>query len=257
MATIDKIPLTNAESLNLLQGTSTTPFQLTDYADGATALSLAGGRTEEIGGYLYAVNDGDYAISETGVTDDTQYYVLVKDDGTGSADAYLSTKGGTFDPNKGGYYVNDATADDGAKVIASAYRGTATWEQKSRVVNVEAAKGSFTQGVKTGTYFLRQEIIDMPAVNMNADFALQSLPPTYLEHLTIDDIVDVSGVIWNDNRTVMYSISAVGLTPLINFLEAPYGIDLTWSSTSIFATSANFKSTSISRGKFYITYIQR
>jgi hypothetical protein len=129
MATIDKVPLTTAESLNLLEASRIAPFHLTDYTDGSTTLKLAGGRVENLGSFWYKVNDGDYTIDISAVSGDGTYYVLVLDDGTGEADAYLSTKAGTWDANLGGYYVNDASADDGAKVImvmskdGSNYRG--------------------------------------------------------------------------------------------------------------------------------------
>lgn len=97
-------------------------FQLTDYADSAT-IELASGRTEEIGEYFYQVQGGDFTITDSGLSNG-DVYVLILDDGDGTASAYLSTKSGTWDPNKGGFYVNDGSGDDGAKVIMKMIKST-------------------------------------------------------------------------------------------------------------------------------------
>ena len=111
MATIDKIPLTNAESLNLLRGAYTHPFHLVDYDDETSALELAGGRAEEIGGYLYKINNGNFAVDisdTTGSTDGTLYYLGVRDTGTTVLAKLLfltpSNIPTYYDGNKGGYY---------------------------------------------------------------------------------------------------------------------------------------------------------
>jgi hypothetical protein len=113
MADIIKLDLTQVNQYTA--GAIQQPFELTDYDDSAT-IELASGRTEEVGGALYRVESGDLTITDGGVANG-DVYVLILDDGDDTASAYLSTKSGTFDPNKGGYYINDASGDNGAKVV--------------------------------------------------------------------------------------------------------------------------------------------
>ncbi|NIU83405.1 MAG: hypothetical protein GWN64_07980 [Candidatus Thorarchaeota archaeon] len=123
MADINKIDLTDIE--DTLKGSfeSVVGFQLTDYGINGT-LALASGRTEEIGGFTYRVEGGDLIITDPGGIPNGYVYVLIQDDGDDTASAYLSTKGGTWDPNKGGYYVNDASPDNGARVLFKAIKDT-------------------------------------------------------------------------------------------------------------------------------------
>ena len=113
MATIDKIDLTNANSLDYLSSNVTTNFQLVNSTNGSSTLELAGGRSEAIGEYLYEVNDGDFAIDTTAAVSNGNYYIHVLDSGSGSATCYLDSNVGTWDANKGGYYYTTT----GAKVI--------------------------------------------------------------------------------------------------------------------------------------------
>ena len=61
MATITKIDLTNVSGT--LQGTFNTPFELTDPTN-STTLSLAAGSCDTIGGYIYQVTGGDFAVTD-------------------------------------------------------------------------------------------------------------------------------------------------------------------------------------------------
>ena len=99
MADIIRVDLTNVQ--DTLQGSYTWGFELVNYANGSS-LSLAAGRTENIGGTLYRVEDGDLAIPAPG-SDDT-WYVYITEDGDGTATASVSTTVPTFNPNNGGYY---------------------------------------------------------------------------------------------------------------------------------------------------------
>ena len=127
MSTIDKIDLTDANSLDYLSSNVTTPFQLTDYTDGTSTLELAGGRSEGIGNYLYEVNDGDFTIITAAASSDGTWYVHVLDGGGGGiATAYLSSIAGTWDANLGGYYYS------GAKVIMSVEKSGSNWNGRVR-----------------------------------------------------------------------------------------------------------------------------
>jgi hypothetical protein len=113
MSDIIKLDMTDIEDTQL--GIFQTDFELTSYEDDADII-LAAARVEYIGDFPYRVEDGDLTVTDSGVVNGT-VYILLKDDGDGTASAYVSTKAGDYDPNKGGYYVNDASPDDGAKVL--------------------------------------------------------------------------------------------------------------------------------------------
>lgn len=129
MADIIKLSLTSVQ--DYIQGALQNPFFLTDYSNSAT-LTLASGRVEEAGGYFYRVEGGDLAITDgLGVTYG-DVYVHLKDDGDGTASAYLSTVAPTmsnWDANKGGYYHTD-----GAKIIMHMVRAAGpTYSDKARL----------------------------------------------------------------------------------------------------------------------------
>ena len=258
MATIDKIPLTNAESLNLLQGTSTTPFQLTDYEDGTSSLAVAGGRTEEIGGYLYSVNDGDYLIDTTAAVVNGIYYVLVKDDGTGSADAYLSTKAGTWDSNKGGYYVNDESADDGAKVVIAVFKAASVWRDRVRAdkirnntaeINELTVRNGLTvfQGITRAGVTLSKIVMEIGDWNINAS---STTTVTRIGWSAIyKRIRSLNIVIRNDADTVYYDSSyspVIGSVPVLGTQEITNNHVTLFAGTPFQNTS--FNSTSYNRG---------
>ena len=111
----DIIKLDTATVNDYVSGAIRTGFELTSWADDANII-LGSGRVETVGEYFYQVQGGDLTITDGGVANGT-VYVLILDDGDGTASAYVSTKSGTWDPNKGGYYINDASADDGALVL--------------------------------------------------------------------------------------------------------------------------------------------
>lgn len=161
MADIIKVDLTDVQ--DTLQGTYQQSFELTDYTDSAT-ISLASGCTESLGDDIYRVESGDLTITDDGLSDGT-VYVLVLDDGDGTASAYLSTKGGTFDPNKRGYFINDASADDGAKVVftmskySGVYYGKTKRDLKTisnlkagQLINIDDSKLSNTSAPRTSVY---------------------------------------------------------------------------------------------------------
>jgi hypothetical protein len=111
----DIIRIDFADSQDTLQGLNQNIFEFTSWGDDASIV-LAAGRTEDIGGAQYRVEQGDLTITDSGVANGT-VYVLVIEDGDGTASAYVSTKSGTYDGDKSGFYVNDASADNGAKVL--------------------------------------------------------------------------------------------------------------------------------------------
>ena len=121
MATIDRIPLTDANSLDYLSANTSLIFHFEDYSNFTLPLKLAGGRSEGIGDFFYKVNDGSFTIDVSAVSGNGEYFVLVLEGGSGTATAYLSSKGGTWISSKGGYYIDDASGDDGAKVILSVH----------------------------------------------------------------------------------------------------------------------------------------
>lgn len=137
-ADIIKLDLTDVQ--DYIQGAIQTPFHLTSYADGSTIV-LASGRVEELGGYFYRVEGGDLTITDGGVANGT-VYVHIKDDGDGTASAYLATAAGTWDPNKGGYYHTD-----GAKVVfqmekaaGPVYNNRVRWWPNSPGAEIENAR---------------------------------------------------------------------------------------------------------------------
>ena len=125
MSDIRKI-LTTSVSETLI-GTYSQRFELTDYTDSTTALALASGRYESIGGFLYVVENGDYTIDVSAAISDGVWYVHVKDGGAGAATAYLDSNKGTFDPNYGGFYYS------GAKVVYQVTKNSTIWEGKGRL----------------------------------------------------------------------------------------------------------------------------
>ena len=114
-------------------------FQLLSYADDASII-LAAGPTEEVGGFYYRVTGGDLAVTDA--VGNGTVYIHIKDDGDGTASAYLSVNAGTYDPNKGGYYHTD-----GAKVIFKMDKTTGPiYSNKTRRIN----KGSPLEYYSTG-----------------------------------------------------------------------------------------------------------
>lgn len=107
----DIIKLSDTLVNQYLAGARQTPFELTnDYQDDGT-IDLASGRVEEIGGSYYRVEGGSLSITD-GIGNGLNAYVHIKDDGDGTASAYLSIIAGLWDEDKGGYYHTD-----GAKVV--------------------------------------------------------------------------------------------------------------------------------------------
>ena len=111
----DIIKLDLAQVNDYISGAIRRGFELVSWADDSSIV-LASGRVETVGEYFYQVQGGDLTITDSGIANGT-VYCLIKDDGDGTASAYMSTKSGTYDPNKGGYYISDASGDDGAKVL--------------------------------------------------------------------------------------------------------------------------------------------
>jgi hypothetical protein len=125
MSTIRRIDLTDVG--DTLQGTQTTVFELISYDDGLlTTVQLAGGRAEEMGGQVYRVESGDYQVTDSGLANGV-VYVHLKDNGDGTASAYLDLNEGTYDGNKGGYYHTD-----GAKVIHRMIKNGTAYNQRKR-----------------------------------------------------------------------------------------------------------------------------
>lgn len=102
MADIIKLNLTNVN--DYISGAIRRGFELVSWADDASIV-LAAGRVETVGEFFYQVQDGDLTITDA--VGNGTVYVHIKDEGDGTALAYLSTAGGTYDANKGGYYHTD------------------------------------------------------------------------------------------------------------------------------------------------------
>lgn len=114
-ADIIKIDLTDVEDAT--QGNYQVPFELTSWADDANII-LASGRVEYLGEFPYRVEGGDLTVVDaTGATGNR--YIHIKEDGDGTASAYVSVNAGTYDPNKGGFYHTD-----GAKVLYQMIKDT-------------------------------------------------------------------------------------------------------------------------------------
>jgi len=102
-ADIIKLDLTDVEDAT--QGNYQVPFELTSNADDANII-LAAGRVEYLGEFPYRVEGGDLTVTDnTGATGIR--YIHIKEDGDGTASAYVDTNAGTYDPNKGGFYHTD------------------------------------------------------------------------------------------------------------------------------------------------------
>ena len=132
-ADIVKLDLTDVN--DYIEGAITNPFQLTTLED-SSSLVLASGRVEKAGNFYYQVTGGDLTVTDSGVAAG-EVYILLLDDGDGTATAYLSTKNGEWDANLGGYYINDASGDDGAKVIFGAYKANSFYSGVYRMPNGE------------------------------------------------------------------------------------------------------------------------
>jgi hypothetical protein len=177
MATIDKIDLTTAESLNLLAANANTPIQLTSYVSGQSTFSLSGGNHEDIGGYWYKVNDGNYSVDMTGVSGDGTYYIYITDSGSGSATSVISTTNPLWDSSNNGFYDGSSKATHTVKRVSGSFEEpyrlidyyvgntgistayfksfTATITTAARAADITDVAGTgeapFSQGVKTDT----------------------------------------------------------------------------------------------------------
>jgi len=126
MADIVRVDLTDVQ--DTLQGSYTWGFELTDENDNSI-LALAAGRTENILGSLYRVEDGDLAIGDPGV--DNTYYVYVSEDGDGTATAFLSTSIPNYSPQNGGFYFGNWKA-----VYVFTRSGAANYINKQKLVGL-------------------------------------------------------------------------------------------------------------------------
>lgn len=136
---INKLDFTDLQDSQ--KGTFQFPVEMDSYVDGDT-IALAAGTVEYLGEFPYRVESGDQTITDSGVAVGAVYVLMLDTAATGVALAYVSTKAGTWDPNKKGYYVNDATADDGAKVVFRMVKAGSTpiYSKRIRTRNDEVSK---------------------------------------------------------------------------------------------------------------------
>jgi len=105
-----------------------TNFELINKYDGdITTLILSDGRTEEINGKFFIIENGDYQVTDSGIADGT-VFIHIKDNLDGTGSSFVSALSGTYNANKGGWYNGND------KVIYSMTKSGTNYSNKGKML---------------------------------------------------------------------------------------------------------------------------